>query len=203
MKNSTDFINSGIIQSYVLGIATSGEITEVEAMASIHPEVRKALDSFSEAIEKHALANAVQPHAAIKPFLMATIDYMSRMEKGETMSFPPVLHERSQIADYAEWLNNPDMILPADFKDVHAKIIGFTPEVSTAIVWLKDMAPAEVHHNEFEKFLIVEGSCDITIGKQVYQLVPGDYLSIPLYEDHNVRVTSNIPCKIILQRIAA
>jgi mannose-6-phosphate isomerase-like protein (cupin superfamily) len=54
-----------------------------------------------------------------------------------------------------------------------------------------------------EHFLIVEGTCDITIGDKVHHLVPGDYLSIPLYIDHDVKVTSITPCKVILQRVAA
>ena len=65
------------------------------------------------------------------------------------------------------------------------------------------MAPEEIHTNEFERFLIVEGSCDIQIGETVHQLQAGDFLSIPLFENHFVTVTSSIPCKVILQRVAA
>ena len=85
----------------------------------------------------------------------------------------------------------------------HAKIIGHTPEMITAIVWIKKMAPQEVHHNEIERFLIIEGSCDIFIEDEVYQLKAGDMLSIPLHKPHSLQVTSAIPCKVILQRIAA
>jgi hypothetical protein len=44
------------------------------------------------------------------------------------------------------------MVLPPDFKDIFARIISATPEVTTAIVWLKDIAPTEVHHKELERF---------------------------------------------------
>jgi mannose-6-phosphate isomerase-like protein (cupin superfamily) len=60
-----------------------------------------------------------------------------------------------------------------------------------------------VHDNEFEKFLILEGSCTITIEEEAHHLVPGDYLAIPLHKSHQVTITSEIPCKIILQRVAA
>ena len=95
------------------------------------------------------------------------------------------------------------MSTPPDLKDIHARIIGNTAEVTTAIVWIKDMAPPETHTNEIEKFLIVEGSCEIIVEKEVYQLVSGDFFAIPLYKSHMVKVTSDIPCKIILQRVAA
>ena len=135
--------------------------------------------------------------------LMATLNYIDRMEKGETISLPPNLHEGSKITDFKEWLTREDMSTPPDFKDIHARIIGHTPEAITAVVWIKDMAPAETHTNEIEKFLIVEGSCEIIIEKEVYQLVSGDFIAIPLFKSHTVKVTSYIPCKVILQRVAA
>ncbi|MBC7688849.1 MAG: cupin domain-containing protein, partial [Aquabacterium sp.] len=88
-------------------------------------------------------------------------------------------------------------------ENIEAKIIGYTPQAITAIVWIKDFAPQEVHDDEFEKFLIVEGSCTITVGQEVTELFPGDFFAIPLYKKHVVKVTSAVACKIILQRIAA
>ena len=134
---------------------------------------------------------------------MAMIDYTERLNNGEQPSFPPVLNENSTIADYDQWLNRTDSKLPNNFKDFYAKIIGYTPEVTTAIIWINDMAPQEVHQHEFEKFLILEGTCDITIADEVRSLKAGDFLSIPLYKKHDVKITSLNPCKAILQRIAA
>jgi len=203
MKKISEYINSGVIESYVLGLATPSEVKELEEMAAANGEIRAAIDEFSQLLEQHCVSNTLEPDATIKPLLMATLNYIDRMEKGETMSFPPKLDEGSKITDYNEWLTREDMSTPPDFKDIHARIIGHTDEVTTAIVWIKDMAPAESHTNEFEKFLIVEGSCEIVVEKEVYQLVSGDFFAIPLFKSHMVKVTSNIPCKIILQRVAA
>lgn len=202
MKNISEFIESGIIEAYVLGMATPIEVAEVEAMF-VHTEVRKAIDEFEAVIEMQALNNSVAPDPTIKPLVMAIIDYIERMEKGEPQSFPPMLQEGIKVENYTEWLDRSDMALPGNFKDIYAKIIAYTPQVTTAIVWIEGMAPAEVHKNELEKFLIVEGTCDIVIEEDVHSLVPGDYLSIPLHKDHMVKVTSRIPCKVILQRVAA
>jgi mannose-6-phosphate isomerase-like protein (cupin superfamily) len=203
MKDVTQFINSGILQAYVLGVCDAQDIIEVEQMSAISVDVRNEIDHISEELERNALANAVAPDPIIKPMLMATIDFMERMENGEQPSFPPALHEQSTVADYHDWLNRADMVVSKDFKNIQARIIGYSPEVFTAIVWIKEMAPQEVHDNEFEKFLIVEGTCNITIGDEVHQLVPGNFLQIPLHKKHHVTVTSDIPCKVILQRIAA
>lgn len=204
MNKIEAYIESGIIESYVLGIAMPDEVIEVEKMAAAHPQVREAINTFCESLEFHAQINAVSPPVTIKPFLLATIDYTERLMGGEVPAFPPQLHTGSSIADYNEWINRMDMVLPAGFnEDYYAKIIGYTPEVTTAIIWIKDMAPAEVHDNEFERFLILEGTCDITIGTEVHQLVPGDFLAIPLFMPHLVTVTSSSLCKLILQRVAA
>ena len=203
MQNIKDYIASGILELYVLGVTGKKENEEIEGMALLHPEVREEIENISTAIETYTSQIAIAPDPNIKPFLMATIDYTERLKNGEQPGFPPILNEDSSISDYAEWINRPDIKLPENFKDLHAKIIGYTPEVTTAIIWIKDMAPQEVHHNEFEKFLILEGTCDITIDNKIHSLKPGDYLSIPLYKKHDVKITSSFPCKIILQRIAA
>jgi len=203
MKKLNEFIQSGMIESYVLGLVTPSEAKEVEEMAAANNEVREAINEFSKILEQKALSNAIPPDPIIKPMLMATLNYMARLEKGEKMSFPPMLNEGSKISDYKEWLTRPDMFMPSDINDIHARIIGYTPEVTTAIVWIKDFAPGEVHTDEIEKFLIAEGTCDIIIEKEIHSLVPGDFFEIPLFKNHIVKVTSDIPCKVILQRVAA
>ncbi|HEX8461038.1 MAG TPA: cupin domain-containing protein [Segetibacter sp.] len=203
MKNISEFITSGIIESYVLGLATAAEQAEVEKYADLYVDVRTAIDNFSNDLETEALLNAVPPDPLVKPLLMATLDFITRMENGEVPAYPPALHQHSDISDYAEWLNRPDMTLPVAPENIYARIIGFTPELTTAIVWIKDMAPQEVHHDEYEKFLIVEGSCTIDIAEENHYLVPGDFIAIPLHKHHKVTVTSNTFCKVILQRAAA
>ena len=186
-----------------MGLATAEEIAEVEALSADHAEIRNAIDEFSLQLEAEALANAVTPDPTIKPLLMATLNFIDRMEKGEQPSNPPMLGPSSKVEDYNEWLNRPDMRTNESSDEVFARIIAHTPTATTAIVWLKDMAPQEVHDNEFERFLIVEGTCDIIVGDQRNSLSPGDYFEIPLHKNHEVRVTSLYPCKVILQRVAA
>lgn len=203
MKTIGEIIDSGLLEAYALGCSSKPESLEVEEMLVYSPEVRRELDMIVGALEEYAESNAIVPDITIKPFIFATIDYTERMQNGEAPSFPPTLHEGSKLEDYADWLNRSDMIISPHFKDFQAKIIGYTPEVLTAIVWIKDKAPAEMHIDEYEKFLVVEGTCTIAIENDVYALGPGDNLSIPLFKNHRVQVTSSIPCKVILQRIAA
>lgn len=200
--NSKEFIESGILEQYVFGTASTAEIKEVEKRAAADPFIQQEIDAISETLEKHAMANAIAPDPIIRPFLMASINYEERIKNGEPVTEPPLLNENSKIADYDAWLSRTDMVSPGT-DDVFARIIGYTPKLISAIVWIKKYAPHEVHDDELERFLIVEGTCEIIVEDEVNKLVPGDYFSIPLHKNHMVKVTSSIPCKVILQRAAA
>lgn len=203
MSDVKEFIESGILEMYVLGQTTAEENKAVEQMAMIYNEIGNEIDAISIALEQYAQANAIAPNPVIQPFLMAVIDYMDRMKKGEPPSYPPPLHANSQISDYSAWLSRKDLEPAGPVTDVYASIIGQTPELVSAIVWLRKGSPPETHTKELETFLVVEGSCDITIGNATYSLVPGDVLTIPLHTSHWVKVTSDCLCKVVLQRAAA
>lgn len=201
---SKEYIDSGILEKYVMGMTSHSEREEVEMMAAANPDIRQEIDAISDVLEKHALEHAIKPSPVVKTFLMATIDYTERIKSGEPISFPPVLHDNSKAEDYATWLNRPDLDFSGSEEDnLFAKIIGYTPQMTTAIIWIKQETPSEIHHHEHESFLIIEGSCDILVGDKSNHLVPGDNFTIPLHEYHMVKVTSRIPCKAILQRVAA
>ena len=202
MMTSKKYIESGILEQYVLGIASAEECKEIELLAASDTAVKHEIEAISLALETYAIANPVDPNPVIKPFLMATIDYTERLKSGEPFSDPPLLNENSKLTDYSTWLERSDMKATAN-APVFAKIIGYTAQAITAIVWLKDYAPHEVHDDEYERFLIVEGTCDIIVEDDVNKLGPGDYFAIPLYKKHMVKVTSSTPCKVILQRVAA
>ena len=86
MTDLREYITSGLIEKYVLGLALPEEITEIEAMAIEHPEIELAISDFCTMLEKNAMANAITPPEIIKPELMATIDYMERLKKSQVFS---------------------------------------------------------------------------------------------------------------------
>lgn len=197
------YVNSGIIQLYILGYATEEECREFESMLVTHPEIAAEFERQQAALAELAEDNKVEPHPNLKPLVLATFDYLARLENGEELVIPPVLNPHSVIEDFKVWIDREDMVAPDDFDEVHAKIIAATPEMTCAMVWIKNMAPEEIHTDEYERFLILEGTCTIMVGTKEHKLVPGDFFEIPLFEDHKVIVTSEEPCVVILQRVAA
>ena len=69
--NVQEYISSGIIESYVLGLAGPEERAEFESMCNSNPEVRTARDAFELTLEKYALSNAVEPPAFLKNEIFA------------------------------------------------------------------------------------------------------------------------------------
>lgn len=204
MNTVQDYINSGILEMYVMGMTSAEETAQVNDMASKYAEIRLEIEEISKALETDASGKTVTgPSETVKPYLLSVVDYTERLKAGEPMTFPPILTKESKIIDFEEWTSRADMVLPDEFENMYARLIGHNPEATTAISWIKSYTPLEIHTNELERFLILEGSCDITIGTDVHSLKAGDFIAIPLYIGHSLVVTSDVPCKVILQRVAA
>jgi len=202
MTDCEKYIASGILEAYVRDETTAEQNVEVRLMADMFSDIRNRLDKIFDEIENDALAHTTEPDPIVGPFVIATADYIGRLNKGEPFVIAPELSPSSTIAEYREFFERDDMVAPDDFENIFAKIISAIPDqLMTALVYLKKMAPQETHHDEFERFLILEGTCTITIEAENHYLEPGSYLQIPLHKKHHVVVTSLIPCKILLQRV--
>lgn len=201
--NIENYISSGIIEMYVMGVLSDEESQEVRQLSSTYPEISAEIGRVSSTLENYARVNEKSPSPSVKPFLMATLDYMKRIETGEVPAVAPALNKETKAVDFEKWLNRADMQAPEVYDGSFAKIISHTPTCSTAIVWLKNGAPKETHDNQFESFFILEGSCDVIVNNEMFQLFPGDQFTVPLHSTHYIRVTSSIPCKLILERKAA
>jgi anti-sigma-K factor RskA len=64
--NTQEYISSGIVESYVLGLASEEERKEFEQMCNQYPEVLAARTAFELALEKQAMENAITPPADLK-----------------------------------------------------------------------------------------------------------------------------------------
>lgn len=71
--NVPEYISSGIVESYVLGLASPEERREFEAMCRQYPEVLRARAAFELAFEKQAMENSITPAAGLKDKIFAQI----------------------------------------------------------------------------------------------------------------------------------
>jgi len=82
VEEAKAYIESGILELYVLGQLDAPEQEEVERMATLHPEIRSEMAAIELAMEKYAMEKAVQP----KPQLMNKI--LQQINAGETLAEP-------------------------------------------------------------------------------------------------------------------
>ena len=68
-----EYIKSGIIESYVLGLASAEEAADLEIMMQKHAEVKQAVDAFAEALEQNILRETVTPPAEIKQKIISAL----------------------------------------------------------------------------------------------------------------------------------
>lgn len=76
--NIQEYISSGIIQAYVLGLASEEERLGFEKLAAIHPELQQAREAFEMSLEQHAMANGVTPPQQVKDRFLEAIRDSSR-----------------------------------------------------------------------------------------------------------------------------
>lgn len=68
--NIQEYISSGIVESYVLGLAEEAERVQFEQMCTLHAEVRAARNGFELSIEQQAMAAAVAPPAILRETIL-------------------------------------------------------------------------------------------------------------------------------------
>lgn len=199
----TEIRKSGLLELYVIGDLSNDEQNIIESAILEFPELKQDLFEIEKSLEAYAFANEHEVEMSSKPMLLAGVNYYERLKAGEEKIVPPSLNRETKIVDFNNWIENKSFQEPDSYESIHVELLSSTDHISTAMIWLKEGAPPEIHTDEIEKFFILEGSCDIFIGDTKHSLIAGDFLEIPLHIIHNVVVTSEKRCKIIMERTAA
>lgn len=72
--NTSEYISSGILESYALGLCSPAEAADVEQMCSVYPEIRTELEAIRASLENYALSYATPPDAGVKAKIFNDID---------------------------------------------------------------------------------------------------------------------------------
>lgn len=87
--NIQEYIESGIIETYVLGLASPSESAEFERLCAQYPELVAARKKFEEGLEKHASTHAVQPPVGVKVKVLEAIGDTATGGTRESVSLNP------------------------------------------------------------------------------------------------------------------
>lgn len=77
--NVQEYISSGIVESYVLGLASAEERTEFEKMCQQYSEVLQARIAFELLLEKQAMENAIEPSVDLKQNVLNEISSSAKV----------------------------------------------------------------------------------------------------------------------------
>jgi len=73
VENIQDYIESGILEQYALGVLTAAEQAAVDALAAAHPAIRTELADVQAALGLYAEAHAQTPPAALRERVLAHV----------------------------------------------------------------------------------------------------------------------------------
>ncbi|MBO9674491.1 MAG: anti-sigma factor [Sphingobacteriaceae bacterium] len=96
MENLKAYIESGVLELYVLGDLSPEETLQVEEMASQYPEVRDEIAAIEQAMEQYAMQNAVEPSADVETRLFEKLG-LSEVEENVNVQSAPVYTEEPKI----------------------------------------------------------------------------------------------------------
>lgn len=105
MEEHKVYIESGILELYVMGQLSAPEMLEVEQRAAASPEIRRELEAIEIALERYALTNAVEPRedlfnnieAQLKPLAQVIVPIQAPRPPAQT----PEPKSSSKFLQYA------------------------------------------------------------------------------------------------------
>lgn len=101
--NVQEYISSGIVESYVLGLANQEERAEFERMCAAHAEVRKARELFEISLEEQAMLNAVKPSTSVKSKIFAELEIESQKLRDQSINVLPQENKDSHKISHIGW----------------------------------------------------------------------------------------------------
>lgn len=75
MKDLKTYLESGILELYVLGDLSKEEMLEVEGYAEQYPEIRHELNEIENALQNYAQQNAIEPSEKIKSNIIEALGF--------------------------------------------------------------------------------------------------------------------------------
>ncbi|MDQ0641416.1 anti-sigma-K factor RskA [Pedobacter sp. W3I1] len=96
VENLKAYIESGVLELYVLGDLSPEEALQVEEMASQYPEVRDEIAAIEQAMEQYAMQNAVEPSADVETRLFEKLG-LNEVEEHVNVQPEPIYTEEPRI----------------------------------------------------------------------------------------------------------
>ncbi len=84
-----------------------------------------------------------------------------------------------------------------EFENILVKKLDTDNNSTSFVIWVKKGVKSHKHETHSEIISVIEGEGIMTINKKSFDIKSGDYFRIPENTFHSLKVTSNIPIKVL------
>ncbi|AMR31499.1 hypothetical protein A0256_08700 [Mucilaginibacter sp. PAMC 26640] len=109
MKDNKEYIESGILELYVLGDISPDEKLQVEAMAAEHSEIRAEIDEIERSMEFYAEAHAIEPAEALRSKVLNSLV----INLGDDRTFSKARNQQDETFEDDEMQDDKVVAMPA------------------------------------------------------------------------------------------
>lgn len=95
--NIQEYISSGIVEAYVLGLATESEVQELRQLMQEYPELRTAVQEQEDVLVRYARQNAVNPPPQLKQTIWEALSGDQGLDESEPTIVTPSLPAPEQV----------------------------------------------------------------------------------------------------------
>lgn len=186
--NIREYIDSGILFDYCTGALSPDQKAEVDRICTSFPEVKEELDQLFVLIgTPPETITPVLPPPALQETIWGSLDNINREKSFDIRQLPVI----NKYSDYENWKRIVQPFMPGTTEPERTTtVIRDSGGITQMLVVSRTDVADEIHENERESFLVLEGECECHIGNDIFRLGPGGYIEIPLHTHHNVHVLS-------------
>ena len=194
-----DYIHSGMIEDYCLGLLTPDEMEDVAKQANLNPEIKERIEEYQLALKQYATALNPDNVESHKKKLMEILDNLEAETSIEIKNLPLI----NKYSSSKKWLPLAKSVFPSALTEPTLMYkLRDEKGINQFLIWTIADAPYELHDDVYETLLLLEGECICRVGEDAYHLNSGDFLAIPLHKPHNLEVV-NGPVLLLVQRLEA
>lgn len=122
--NIQAYIESGILEEYVLGTVTPQEKQEVECMSHIYPEIKEELLRTESALEEYALKHQATPPPSLKESIFAQMNFDAPAEEpGAEDATEQQTVSQPDAATTAEPVRTESRVIDNAFERVETQVV--------------------------------------------------------------------------------
>jgi len=197
--NVRDYIASGVLEEYCLGLLDAADQAIVIQKGKLFPEVKKELAAIEMAMETLAASRAIIPKNDVKQKILNSLGFTDQAVQFDLNDLPAT----NANSNHLSWLKSLEHLIPDEpAEDFSCHVLSQDERFAQMLIISKSNVSEEIHEDLTESFFILKGVCECLVGEKSFRLAPGDYLEIPLHKPHDVKLLSPYVVAILQYRYA-